>query len=127
MPVLDAAKERELVIRTHVQFEWTEAGPSPVVDALAVLPVAIAARLPVALEHRTRVIGERTELRVAEHCCTEASNDRESCNPLPLRAPRSHRSSSGRLSLQRHRRFAGVAKPYSSGQLRRDARVCCFR
>src|SRR5437773_12568377 len=106
MLLLDTAKERELVIRTHVQFEWTEAGPSPVIDAFAVLPVAIAARLPVAFEHRTRVIGERTELRVAEHCRTEASGDRESCNPLPLRAPRSHRSSSGCVPVQRHRRLA---------------------
>src|SRR5262249_54433229 len=69
--VLNAAEERELMIRPHVELERRQPGPTAVVDALAVLAVAFAARLPVALEHRARVIGEGTELRLAERGRTE--------------------------------------------------------
>src|SRR5262245_29703568 len=93
MFVLNAAEERELVVRTHVQLEWTEARPSAVIDALTILSIALAARLPVAFEHRTGVIGERTELRLAKSRRAKATGDRESCNPLPRPTPRSHRRS----------------------------------
>src|SRR5712691_5268995 len=90
MIVLDSAKQREFVIRTHVQFEWFQARPFPVVDALAVLPVAFAAGLPVAFEQRARVIGEGAELRVADRGHAEAGSDRKSCNHSPFRAAHAH-------------------------------------
>src|SRR5712691_9516935 len=82
MIVLDSTKQREFVIRTHVQFEWFQARPFPVVDALAVLPVAF--------EQRARVIGERAELRVADRGHAEAGSDRKSCNHSPFRAAHAH-------------------------------------
>src|SRR5205823_13926780 len=45
--VLDAADERAVVVRAHVDLEGRQAGPLPVVDALTVLPVAFTAGLPV--------------------------------------------------------------------------------
>src|SRR5712692_5056894 len=88
--VLDSAIQREFVIRAHVQLEWTEAGPLAVIDALAVLAVALAAGLPVAFEQRARVITEGPELRVAQRRHTETGRDHESCNEVPLRAPAGH-------------------------------------
>ena len=52
MIVLDAAKQRELVVRPHVELERRQPGPFAVVDALGVLPVGFAAGLPVSFEER---------------------------------------------------------------------------
>ena len=52
-------------------------GPFAVVDALGVPAVAFAARLPVAFEQRSLVIGEGGELGMAEGRAPEAGSD---CN-----------------------------------------------
>src|SRR5262245_25713984 len=45
--VLDAVEDRELTTRTHVDLELADAVDDVVVDALAVLAIGFAARLPV--------------------------------------------------------------------------------
>ena len=60
MDVLDALEDREFAARSHVDFELADAVDDVIVDALGVLAVVFAARLPVALEHVARIIGERT-------------------------------------------------------------------
>ena len=52
--VLDAGEDRELAARPQVDFELADAVDDVVVDALGVLPVALAARLPVAFEDVAR-------------------------------------------------------------------------
>src|SRR6187431_65046 len=48
--VLDTLEDRELGARTHVHFELRDTVDDVVVDALGVASVALAARLPAALE-----------------------------------------------------------------------------
>ena len=55
---LNAAEQRELTIRTEVKLEAPDAGRVAIVDALGVLVVAVAARLPVAFENRSAAIVE---------------------------------------------------------------------
>src|SRR5260370_918286 len=62
MALLDAAEEREFVMRSHVQLEGAYAGPLAVVHTLAVLPISLAARLPVPFEHRAAPIRQGREL-----------------------------------------------------------------
>src|ERR1043166_4594252 len=96
--VLNAAKQRKLVIWTHVELERAHSRPFSVVNALAVLPVRFAARLPVAFEQRPAVIRKRSELSAAEGRGAEARDDRECSDQLPLRSSRRHR-----LTLRRTR------------------------
>src|SRR5262249_18541699 len=59
--VLDAGEDRELAPRPHVDFVLPDAVHHMVVDTFGVLPVAIAARLPVPFEHVARIAAERAE------------------------------------------------------------------
>ena len=61
--VLDALEDRELGPWTHVHFELRDAVDDVVVDALGVASVALAARLPAALQDVARIVGKRCELR----------------------------------------------------------------
>src|SRR5262249_28395833 len=88
MIVLNAAEEREFVIRPHVKLERREPRPPAVVDPFGVLAVALPARLPVAFEQSARVIGERTEqLGATKVCCSEAHCHRDSDEPPGRAAP----------------------------------------
>src|SRR5436190_16687529 len=60
MGVLDAFEDRELAPRSHVDLELPDAVDDVVVDALGVLPVVFAARLPVAFENVARIVREGT-------------------------------------------------------------------
>jgi hypothetical protein len=60
--VLHAGENPELAPRPHVDLELADAVDHVVVDALGVLPVPIAARLPVAFEDVARVGRIRREL-----------------------------------------------------------------
>src|SRR5437773_6994696 len=66
MLFLDSPEQRELMIRTHMEFEWVHAWPFAVVHPFGVLPVSFAARLPIAFEHRSRSVGKGAELSLAE-------------------------------------------------------------
>src|SRR5438094_4079174 len=88
--VLNAAKQRKLVIRTHVELERAHSRPLSVINALAVLPVRFAAGLPVAFEQRPTMIRKRGELRAAEGRGAEARDDHERSDQLPLRSSRRH-------------------------------------
>src|SRR5438093_13471390 len=93
MLVLNAAKQRELVVRTHVQLERLHAGPASVVDAFGILAVRFAARLPVALQHCARAIGEwPEELCVAERRGDKAVSASDDFNSLPTRLLPHHRA-----------------------------------
>jgi hypothetical protein len=59
---LHAFEERELPAGTEVHFELADAADRVVVDALRVLSVALAARLPVAFEDVAGVVREGSEL-----------------------------------------------------------------
>ena len=61
--VLDPGEDRELAPRTEVDFELADAADRMVVHALGVLPVALAARLPIAFQDVPGVVTERGELR----------------------------------------------------------------
>src|SRR5438094_7025946 len=93
MVVLDAAKERELVIGTHMQLKRPQTGQFPVVDTLGVLAVVLAARLPVALEHRACAIVVRRKLRGADGDRSKHGCHREPCNHAPVRAAPGHHPS----------------------------------
>ena len=56
MVVLDAAIQRELMVRPHVQFERRQPGPFAVVNPLRIGPVAFTTGLPVSFEERRPVI-----------------------------------------------------------------------
>src|SRR5207244_402019 len=85
MLLLNAAEERELVIGAHMQLKWAHARQLSIVDTLGVLAVGFAARLPIALEHRSAAIIKRRELRVAGGRHPQAACDRKPCDQLPLR------------------------------------------
>ena len=60
---LNALEDRELGAWAHVHLELRDAVDDVVVDALGVAAVALAARLPAALQDVARIVGERRELR----------------------------------------------------------------
>src|SRR2546422_360599 len=82
--LLNPSIEREFVIWPHMELKRAEARPFAVVDALAVLTIRLAARLPVTFEHRARSIVEGRELRPTERGGAEARCDRHRSNQLPI-------------------------------------------
>src|SRR2546426_778746 len=85
MLVLYPSIQREFVIRPHMELEWAKTRPFAVVNALAVLAIGLAARLPVTFEHCARSIVEGRELRTTEAGRAEARRDRHRTDQLPLR------------------------------------------
>src|SRR5512144_3264266 len=75
---------------TEVQLEWRQTRPSAVVDAFAVLTVALATRLPVTFEHRARSVVERCELCIAQRGRTKAACYGGRSNQVPVRSRRAH-------------------------------------
>src|SRR4029077_7007804 len=95
MLILDAAIEREFVVRPHVQLERRHTGPFSVVDALGVGAIDLAAGLPVTLEECRSMVCERTEqLCLCNRRDPQATGHRNSCNQLPFRAAPGHLSTS---------------------------------
>src|ERR1051325_6048407 len=82
--VLNAAKEGELVIGPHVQFERLYPGPLAVINSLAVLPICFSARLPITLEHRAAAVRERCELCPTQLRESETARQRECGDQTPL-------------------------------------------
>ena len=88
MVVLDAAKQREIMERPHVELERRHARPLAVIDTFTVLTVSLAARLPIAFERELRAAGMGNELRTAEsgeaqtHAQSDGS-DQSSCRSPP--------------------------------------------
>src|ERR1051325_9509648 len=96
--VLNAAKEGELVIGPHVQFERLYPGPLAVINSLAVLPICFSARLPITLEHREsetarqRECGDQTPLpsTMLHLCDLRAAKCKDAaayCSGLALQLP----------------------------------------
>lgn len=110
--VLNAAKERELVIRAHVQLERLHPGPFAVINPLAVLPISFAARLPIALEHRAAPVRERCELCMAQRREAETARQRECRNQTPLQSTMLHLCDLRASDVQRCRRvLLGLRAP----------------
>src|SRR5262245_10006713 len=61
MRVLHVLEDRELAARPQMHFELAAAVDHVIVDALAVLAVGLAARVPVAFENLPRIGGEGRE------------------------------------------------------------------
>src|SRR6185295_9875984 len=109
MVVLDAAIQREFVIRPHVKLERRKPWPFSVVDAFGVGAIVFAAGLPVSFEQSRSMVGERTEeLGLCHRCDPEAAGNRTSCNQLPFRAAPGHRLPPWPGVVQVRRRFTVV-------------------
>src|ERR1043166_6056037 len=110
--VLNAAKEGELVIGPHVQFERLHPGPLAVINSLAVLPICFAARLPITLEHRAAAVRERCELCPTQRRESETARQRECGDQTPLPSTMLHLCDLRGSEVQRCRRILlGLGAP----------------
>ena len=83
MLFLYATKQGELAVGTEVKLEAAEPRRGAVEDALGVLTVVLAARLPVAFEDGAAAISERSELGMSQFGATETDGHRDGRNELP--------------------------------------------
>src|SRR3954471_24705310 len=90
--VLNAHKQRELVIGPEMEFERRQPGPAPVIHPLRIFAI-VAARLPVALEHGPAAIVKGRELCGGKRCGTRTTEHRDHRNAFPGRTQPHHQPS----------------------------------
>src|SRR5262249_10943289 len=109
--VLDAWEDGEFAPRPHVDLELRHAVDEVIVHALRILPVAVAARLPVAFEDVPGVTRERTEELRGGGAAGGHEPRREYTNiePVAPGKPRTHDASLSRRAVESPAEYTNCA------------------